>query len=149
MLLKQPLLRIDVRRQGEGIVLSLDGELDLATAGDLMAEGELQVASGYRRITLDCGCLKFCDSSGLRAMVQLTNLVLPDGEVSICHATRMLRRLLGLTGLDARIPVRDDETVPTPAANGGSRLAVSRPRLGGPAVARPPGPEPSVVPPTG
>ncbi len=94
-------ISVDVR-EGQ-VSLALEGELDLASVGEL--EQRLAAAQAHEpsRVIVDLGRLVFLDSSGLRALIQAdaqaraqgTDLVLRPGGPSI-------QRVFELTGaLDA------------------------------------------------
>jgi anti-anti-sigma factor len=63
-------LRIESRREGDAVVVALNGELDLASAPDL--ERELREAeSGHpSRVVIDLSGLGFMDSTGLQALLR-------------------------------------------------------------------------------
>ena len=65
---EQPPFSIDVARQGDRTLLSLSGELDLATVGELeeAISGRLQAGE---EVVVDLRPLEFMDSSGVRALV--------------------------------------------------------------------------------
>jgi anti-anti-sigma factor len=89
-------------RDGE-VSLTLEGELDLASVGELEQRLAAAQAQAPRRLVVDLRRLAFIDSSGLRAIIQAdaharaqgTDLVLRPGGESI-------QRVFELTGaLDA------------------------------------------------
>jgi anti-anti-sigma factor len=65
---EQPPFSIDVAQQGERTYLSLSGELDIATVGELeeAINGRLEAGED---LVIDLRSLKFMDSSGVRALV--------------------------------------------------------------------------------
>ena len=92
-------LTITSHSEGETVRLALEGELDLASAGqvqDGLAEAE---ASAARRIVIDLDGLAFIDSTGLRTLIEAdararergSELVLRPGDESI-------QRVFELTG---------------------------------------------------
>ncbi len=104
------LARVAVERHGRTAVARLAGELDLSNALTV----EDQVISGLAGVTavaVDLAELCYLDSAGLALLSRLAGrlrgasgsmrLVVPSGAV--------VRRALGISGLDAAIPV--DETI--------------------------------------
>jgi anti-anti-sigma factor len=65
---EQPPFSIDVARQGDRTLLSLSGELDLATVGELEEAINGRLEAG-EEIVVDLRPLEFMDSSGVRALV--------------------------------------------------------------------------------
>jgi anti-sigma B factor antagonist len=63
-------LSIESRRDGDAVLIVLQGELDLASAPDL--ERELKAAEGTNpsRVTIDLSGLGFMDSTGLQALLR-------------------------------------------------------------------------------
>ncbi len=84
--------------EGE-VCLTLDGELDLASVGELEQQLAAAQARGPARLVIDLRRLAFIDSSGLRTIIQAdanartqgTDLVLRPGDNSI-------QRVFELTG---------------------------------------------------
>ena len=99
-------LTIDVDGNASPAVLRLSGELDSDTAGSLDTQGRALVADQHRHLILDCSGLTFCDSFGLRTMMNLWQSVQPDGSVTIASPSDHLNRLLQITGLSDTLRAR-------------------------------------------
>ena len=65
----EPLLRCEIRPRDRSVVLTVTGELDLSTAGEIEAELTALRKSSVEHIVLDLHALDFIDSSGLRLLV--------------------------------------------------------------------------------
>ena len=65
---EQPPFSIDVAQHGSRTVLSLSGELDLATVGELEGALSSRLDAG-EHVVVDLRPLAFMDSSGVRALV--------------------------------------------------------------------------------
>ena len=65
---EQPPFAVDVEEQAGRTVLTLRGELDLATVGELEDALENRLAAG-EHVVVDLRSLEFMDSSGVRALV--------------------------------------------------------------------------------
>jgi anti-sigma B factor antagonist len=63
-------LRIESRREGDAMVISLNGELDLASAPDLERELRDAEAGEPARVVIDLKGLGFMDSTGLQALLR-------------------------------------------------------------------------------
>lgn len=84
---------------GEGVVVALAGELDLATAQ--VAEEELSRAEASQElIVLDLSGVSFIDSTGLRLMIAADRRARErGGAFVIVHPAPQVRRLLDLSGI--------------------------------------------------
>jgi anti-anti-sigma factor len=78
----------------------LSGELDMATAVTLH-EALQHVVAAHGRLVLDMEELSFIDSSGLRALVQLSERMNGAGPLVLCNVPPSVRRLLDIVGFEA------------------------------------------------
>ena len=92
--------RVDTRQNGVGVVVALEGELDLAGEAVLEAAlGSARAAGGP--VTVDLTDLHFIDSSGLRVLVKLHNAAVTDGfEYRLIPGPPQVHRTFALCGLD-------------------------------------------------
>lgn len=82
------------------MVLSLGGELDLATMPRFVERVRALVEEGHVRIVLDLGHLEFCDCSGLRALLHARDVAAEAGGwARLSRVGVMTRHIIGLTGL--------------------------------------------------
>lgn len=79
---------------------ALKGELDMASATTLREALDPVVAAG-KPLTLDVADLTFIDSSGLRALVQLSAGLNGVGPLVLSSPSDGVRRLLDIVGLEA------------------------------------------------
>lgn len=63
-------LSIGSRRDGDAVIIVLQGELDLASAPDLERELKDAEATSPNRVTIDLSGLGFMDSTGLQALLR-------------------------------------------------------------------------------
>jgi anti-anti-sigma factor len=85
---------------GEPVVVTVRGEVDLATAPQLEASVTQVFTTDAGSVVLDLAGMTFIDSSGLRVLVALSN----DGRergtaLSLRNVPRHADRVLDLTGL--------------------------------------------------
>jgi anti-sigma B factor antagonist len=93
---------------GQGLVLAVHGELDLATCGEFTRPAQ-EAITGRRPLIVDLTACSFLDSSGLRAMLQVS-AALEDGNepavpMAVVIGDSPAGRLLSLTELDKRLSV--------------------------------------------
>lgn len=93
---------------GEGLVLAVHGELDLATAEELARPAQEAIA-GRRPLIVDLTACSFLDSSGLRVLLQV-HAALQDGNgpavpMAVVIGGSPAGRLLSLTEVDKRLSV--------------------------------------------
>lgn len=92
-------------------IISVRGELDLGTAGDLESPLEEAIASGDALVLIDLSECEFIDSTGIamivRAWQRLDRGAEGDGSgrVVICSQNDQVRRVLEITGLELSIPI--------------------------------------------
>jgi anti-anti-sigma factor len=85
----------DMDRQGDQIIVSLRGELDMATAPALE-----QLLDGVRgRVCFDCTELSFVDSSGLAIFARVDR----NGGAALRAVEPNVRRVLEVAGLEGLI----------------------------------------------
>ncbi|GAA3980313.1 hypothetical protein GCM10023085_73320 [Actinomadura viridis] len=107
-------LSVTVRRQGGWTVLVMRGELDLGTVEvleDTFAEQLMDARSRGDRpaLALEMSRLKFCDSSGLNALLRSWKAIqAAEGRLVLIAPARQPARLLRTTGLDRRLPIRSE-----------------------------------------
>ena len=95
--------RVEVSRQGESVVASVFGEIDLATAPALVTavEGALATSPATERVVVDLTEVTFLDSSGLNALVRLEKQ-LAERSVQlriVSPSDRIVRYVFDLTDL--------------------------------------------------
>jgi anti-anti-sigma factor len=92
--------------RGEAHILTVQGELDLATADSLYRRARAAINRHARLLLLDLTGVSFCDARGLSAFVRIAN----DADAAGCRygliAPRPnVARILRITGLDSRLHV--------------------------------------------
>jgi anti-sigma B factor antagonist len=103
-------LSVRVSDVPSGWVLRVTGELDAATAPDLLAAFDGLPVQG-QEVVVDMAAVSFVDSSGLRALVQLRQAAESTGrQLVVRRPARQALRLLQLSGLTEL--VAPDEAAP-------------------------------------
>jgi anti-sigma B factor antagonist len=97
-------LQITSRQDGGRVVLSLEGELDLATAE--MLEQAMEGLAPESMVVLDLEHLKFIDSTGLRSVLAALERCRRRGqEFAITPGSQQVQRLLGVTGVGKHLRI--------------------------------------------
>ena len=96
---------MEERRHDGTVVLTLRGELDLASAGVVSARLDELRAAGEPAL-LDIDELDFMDSSGLRLVLDAAEASDASGwPFSLTHGPEQVRRLFESTMVTARLPI--------------------------------------------
>jgi anti-anti-sigma factor len=99
-------LLIDVSREGERVVLRLDGELDLASVPLLESELEGATQDDPATIVLDLRGLEFIDSTGLRAILLLDKRSTERGAtLALVRGSPQVQRLMTMTRVDEHLKI--------------------------------------------
>lgn len=88
-------------REDEGVqVITVAGELDIATAPSLCARLDATRAGRRPRLLVDLSNVEFCDSTGLRALLGAASEVRTHGGrfALVCAPDGGVARLLGVVG---------------------------------------------------
>ena len=94
-------LTVELRTEDDRTVVEVVGELDLSTVQELADAFERADRSGGRTLVLDASGLTFCDSAGLRVLMEARH----RGAIALRSPSDALRRLLELTGTADRFEV--------------------------------------------
>ena len=95
-------MTIRERRTGEGVVLTLDGDITMGDPGASHLAGRVRrlIQAGDERIILDVGYVRYVDSAGLGELVQCCAAARARGaSVALLNANRRLIDLLTVTQL--------------------------------------------------
>jgi anti-sigma B factor antagonist len=93
-------LRIAVSQEDDRIVLSLDGELDMASASLLQRAVEDVELTAKPLLVLDLRRLEFIDSTGLRVILSTRKRCQErDQELAVTQGSQQVERLLSVTGM--------------------------------------------------
>ena len=81
--------------------LSLEGEVDMLTAGVIPDAAATALAEGAGELRVDCSAVTFMDSQGLTALVQAhRDLAEADVALTLVGVPDRVQRVLATTGLD-------------------------------------------------
>jgi anti-anti-sigma factor len=104
----QPPFRVDVSSEQGAIVLTVIGELDLASSPTLEHELERVRDSDSELVILDLSDLEFMDSTGLSVLVRAQQRAQEAGRrFAVVRGRPQVQRLLSLTGVMDRMTMGD------------------------------------------
>ncbi|MGW0432552.1 STAS domain-containing protein [Micromonospora sp. NPDC003197] len=93
-------LTVRAEQRGDVVVVSIAGELDMATAPQLQDQITDQLDKGHTRLVFDLAELSFCDSTGLSVFVRAKNSSdEAGGVVRLAAPQRGVLRILEVSGL--------------------------------------------------
>ena len=99
-------LLVETRSEGDWVVLSVKGEVDVYTAPKLRQEIISQVESRHYKLLVDLAGVEFMDSTGLAVLVGgLKRVKENEGALILCGARDPIMRVLSLTGLNKVFPI--------------------------------------------
>jgi len=100
--------RVDVHRHGQATVITVSGELDLASGGALEEEFLRVAESDAPQVVVDLRKLEFMDSTGLSILVKAHQRAQEAGQrFGLVRGSQQVQRLLSLTGVAERVPFAD------------------------------------------
>ncbi|NLJ24325.1 MAG: anti-sigma factor antagonist [Firmicutes bacterium] len=103
---------IAIKRVGKTLIVSLGGELDLATAGEVRdrVDSALLEDSRLHHLIWDLEKVGFIDSSGLGVLLgRYKKIQQRSGKVVALRATEPLRRMLRMAGMERIMQFADTE----------------------------------------
>jgi anti-sigma B factor antagonist len=101
---------VDEHEEGGVRVISVSGELDIATAPRLCARLDASRTDGYPRLLVDLSNVAFCDSTGLRALLGAASEVRAAGGrfAIVCPPDGDVARLLEIVGAAEWMAIHGD-----------------------------------------
>ena len=95
------------QRDGETVVVSAAGELDVNTAPELREQLARLAADDVRRVVVDLTDVSFVDSTALSVLVSaLKRLRQADGDLELASPNPSVRRVFEITGLTRLFTIR-------------------------------------------
>ncbi|HEY3903464.1 MAG TPA: STAS domain-containing protein [Streptosporangiaceae bacterium] len=103
-------LKVTTRPQGEYVVMSVQGEIDLYTVPKLQRELATALASGDSiRLVVDLSAVDFCDSTGVNVLLAAHRQARErGGDLELAAPRPAVRKILQVTGLETVFTVTDN-----------------------------------------
>ena len=99
------LIDVLLSEQGSTLVVSVQGELDVAAAPELADELKTVDIGSFEKVVVDLLQVGFMDSSGLGALIALRNEY-PDTEVAlVADNDGLVSKVLRLTSMEELFPI--------------------------------------------
>ena len=103
-------LTVESRREGAVGLLRLKGEVQAEQVRRLHDAASALRAGGAKHLLIDLGGVTFIDSASVGELVRLEADGEADGGRTVLHSLpRIVRRVLDVTGLAARVKIAPDE----------------------------------------
>jgi anti-sigma B factor antagonist len=103
-------LKVTCRQQGEYILMSVQGEIDLYTVPRLQRElAGVLAPGGPVRLVVDLSGVDFCDSTGVNVLLAAHKQAMETGgDLELAAPRPAVRKILQVTGLEAVFTVTDN-----------------------------------------
>ncbi len=103
-------LKVTCRQQGEYVVMSVQGEIDLYTVPRLECElARVLAASSPARLIVDLSGVDFCDSTGVNVLLAAHRQAKETGgDLELAAPRPAVRKILQVTGLEAAFTRTDN-----------------------------------------
>jgi len=112
-------LQLSTTRVGEQAIVTVGGEVDLETASQLGDHALEALRDVSPHLVLDLAGVTFMDSTGLKVLLSIQRRTdLAAGSFAVVGATRAVRRILELTGLDQTFRLYDSLADVPPITSG-------------------------------
>jgi anti-sigma B factor antagonist len=99
-------MRIEMTSNSDRQVITVSGEVDLATSPDLDVAIIAALESGAESLVIDLAEVSFMDSSGLGVIVRgLKRCREADKDLDLIISNERVLKVFGITGLDQVIPI--------------------------------------------
>jgi len=103
-------MNIETRNVYDVLVVDMSGRLDSTSSGDA-GDRIVDIAKGkHKRVLLNLEKLEYLSSAGLRVILRGAKLLQGNrGELKICNARDLVRKVLETSGFNSLIKVYDTE----------------------------------------
>jgi anti-sigma B factor antagonist len=101
-------LVLSTRQVDDLAIVSVSGEVDLETASQLGDHALVALRDVSPHVLLDLTDVTFMDSTGLKVLLSIQRRAdLAGGSFAIAGASRSVRKILSVTGLDQTFTIHD------------------------------------------
>jgi len=101
-------MKINEKREGDVLVLSIDGRLDHEGSRIFDAHVTQLLAAGEKKLVVDFQGVDFLASMGIRALIKPYQALAPQGgKLVVANVCDSVRTVFQLAGIDKAIPIYD------------------------------------------
>jgi stage II sporulation protein AA (anti-sigma F factor antagonist) len=101
-------MKIEERREGKTVVLSIEGRLDHAGGQIFDAYVSRLIDAGERSLVVDFQGVDFLASMGLRALIKpYQALAQKGGRIAVANLSDSVRAVFRLAGIEKALPIYD------------------------------------------
>ncbi len=99
-------MHINVSNLDRGVVVSVDGKLDVVTAPEFRDKIMELIEKGQNCLVIDCALLHYISSAGLRVFYQaLGKVEEKGGKIVICRPREEVQRVFDMVDLGSEIQI--------------------------------------------
>jgi anti-anti-sigma factor len=99
-------VEISIKKQGEALVVSVEGRIDTISAPDFQRRMEEMLQEGARAIVVDLERLEYISSAGLRSvLVAAQKCKQAGGRFCCCALQGMVKKVFDISGFHVIIPI--------------------------------------------
>lgn len=88
---------VNVKKEGENLLVIPEGRIDAATAGDFSKAIEDNI-DGVKNLTFDFEKLEYISSAGLRALLTAQKTMAKVGGMKVIHVADVIMDVFNITG---------------------------------------------------
>ena len=98
-------------REGDAVVFTFAGDLDVRGARALRQEIDRSLAAGQRRFVIDLASVATASPEGLRVILGLAQTLAATGGVALCNPNERVMEMLKVSGLSERLVVESSRAL--------------------------------------
>ena len=99
-------MAIYAEREGDTLVIKVDGRIDGANARAFQSDLEAAIEDTDRTVVLDFESLSYISSAGIRVILMTTKMLQRrDGVFALCALSDPIREIFQISGFDKIIPI--------------------------------------------
>lgn len=98
-------MNIVEKKEGEKLIVSLEGSLDSLTA-PMLEERLRSLLTDQTALVIDCKSLQYVSSAGLRVFLWAAKKMKQQGEMELCHVGADVMSVLRMTGFTEILNIR-------------------------------------------
>lgn len=103
-------MQITVSKIDRGVILYIDGRLDVVTSPGLRDKIMELIEGGQISLVIDCALLSYIGSAGLRVFYQaLAKVEEKGGKLALCRPREEVHRVFDMVDMASEIPIFSDK----------------------------------------